>query len=443
MRICLIFLTMLLATQAFGQDRKLQQAREAMGRARQILDASEDELIATYLRLEEEFDKVSGPHSIDFTRSLGQIWFSMTPEIKSIWQDLSQPGRSVTEKRFEDAVTQKLTAAAVDKTRRPSQIVAPFRKIATSLIYDAVRKNDEFTAEALQAQFQTILTTRTPFFSFWNEHLFMDVPQAKDFASANEALAAAASLVDRLAHPTEFDKRGRRAPPGMVLVPGRLYFVGPNKGWDKKRRKVKLRDYYIDKYEVTNKEYNIFLRTLDEKERPRLMPYYWPKNKNHEHYYPEDRADHPVIGISWEAAAAFATWKEKRLPSEEEWEVAATGPDSRIYPWGNRFDPRLCNTRESGYFSTTEVGSFSEGVSPFGCYDMAGNALEWTGSEQDGKRIESGTNEIINVVIRGGSFDEPADRASCLYRALSPLNPYEGMRQQKKAIGFRCARDVK
>lgn len=437
----LIFISVL--TLPVYQDSRLERARQKLREARQALDDSEKALVGTYTFLETEFDKISGPHCPDFLRGLAGIWAAQAPEVEKLWKEIVQPGRRPSEKRFAEAIDDMLTGQATDKTKSPPQLIAPFRDAATEYMYDKLRRDGTYDEADLLGLFNEILTTRTPFFEFWNDHLYRNIPEAADFSRANEDFAEAKLDVDRLLYPTEFDNRGRRAPPGMVFVSGGVYYVGPNTGWERKRIKVKLSDFFIDKYEVTNKEFNIFLNSLPAETRERLTPYFWPKNVNQERYYPEDRADHPVVGVSWEGANAYAIWKGKRLPTEDEWEVAATGGKSLIYPWGKKYNSAICNTRESGFGSTTQVGSFSVGASPLGCFDMSGNAEEWTATDQDGNRVESDSGTIVNVVIRGGSYKSDAQRASALYRWLTPMSPYEGKQPSSRPIGFRCVQEVR
>ncbi len=428
------------------ENARLAKARQKLKNARQVLDDSERALARLYMNLDKEFDAISGPNCSDFIQSLTKTWIAATPEIRKTWKELSRTGRRVSEKRFLDSTKDFLANRASDVTRTPEELLVPFLNIVGKIFYDAMRHNRDPEIEALNERYAAVLTPYTPFHEFWNTHLFTELREARAFADANNAFAEAKAELDRLERPSEFGARGRRAPPGMVIVPGGFYYVGPNTGWDDKRdkrRKVKLRDFYIDKYEVTNKEFNFFLRSLDEEIRLKYMPYFWPVNINHEKYYPEDRADHPVIGVSWEAANAYALWKGNRLPTEEEWEVAASGGKSRLYPWGSRYDPDKCNTIETGIGNTTEVGSFLKGHSLFGCHDMAGNAAEWTCSDQDGKVVKVFEGAIMNVVIRGGSFREESGHACCRYRWMTPMSPYEGSRPSSKIIGFRCVRDAK
>jgi formylglycine-generating enzyme required for sulfatase activity len=135
---------------------------------------------------------------------------------------------------------------------------------------------------------------------------------------------------------------------------------------------VDLPAFRIDRYLVTNLDYE------------RMVPGH---RKLRGQYSSED--DQPVIRVNWYEAQLFCRWRgpEFRLPTEQEWEKAASWDAKkgvkREYPWEGEFDPRKCNTLESGLKRTTAVTAYPEGASPWGCFDMAGNVWEWTGSWYD------------------------------------------------------------
>lgn len=130
---------------------------------------------------------------------------------------------------------------------------------------------------------------------------------------------------------------------------------------------VMLGDYYIDKYEVTNKKYKEFLDATG-----RTPPQEWA-----ERISLQGSDELPVVFVSWHDADAYCRWAGKRLPKEAEWEKAARGTEGRKFPWGDEFD--IKKTNSSGkYGGVTSVGHFEEDVSPYGAFDMAGNVSEWT-----------------------------------------------------------------
>ena len=209
-------------------------------------------------------------------------------------------------------------------------------------------------------------------------------------------------------------------PPGMVLIPAGEFLFGLNEGApdESPQRKINLDAYYIDKLEVTNQQFaKVFLR----------------------HTYDPRIADYAVTGISWTIAVEYAAAVGKRLPTEMEWEKAARGENAIEYPWGDRFDPELCNIEKDRDSQVTKVGKFRGGASPYGVLDMAGNVYEWT---SDWYQIYEGNTQItasygqVFRVLRGGSYlSEP-------YDVRAARRHYDKIESAKEDYGLRCAMDV-
>ncbi len=218
----------------------------------------------------------------------------------------------------------------------------------------------------------------------------------------------------------EFELNVGDAPPGMVLVPAGEFIAGENNAApdERPRRRVHLDAFYIDKYAVTNRQYQAVARS---------------------HTFPDGEEDFPVTGVTYEQARAFASAVGKRLPTELEWEKAARGTDGRTYPWGNHFDRDLCNSAMSRTVELREVGRYPGGHSPYGVADMAGNVKEWTSSwyqAYPGNPDVTKEYGQLYRVLRGGSFkSEPFD----LRVARRHFDRPDAVRDD---YGFRCVMDL-
>lgn len=202
--------------------------------------------------------------------------------------------------------------------------------------------------------------------------------------------------------------------------------------------------FAMDPFPVTNREYNAFLSWLYLSWRE--LPAERKLKKSPEEHTPaewsservSERGDHPVVGVDWTDACAYARWRDKRLPTQEEWMIAAGWDEKatvrRKYPWGNTFDPRLCNCRATPnrlpeHSETTPVSLYPKGRSPSGCYDMVGNVLEWCADEAGRMRV-----------LKGGSWKQR------LFEAAEEVKVARDYRlptyQRESDVGFRCCKDV-
>jgi hypothetical protein len=179
----------------------------------------------------------------------------------------------------------------------------------------------------------------------------------------------------------------------LIRIPAGPFLYGDEK------KTLELSEYWIGRAPVTNAQYKRFLDANPKHRVPFrnedwAQPYNWDQTRR---TYPGDKADHPVVLVSWDDAKAFCDWAGLVLPSEQEWEKAARGTDGRIYPWGSEWVDGRCNTSEAGIGGTTPVGRYSpQGDSPYGCADLSGNVWEWTGSWYN--------KEQVARVLRGGSW---------------------------------------
>jgi formylglycine-generating enzyme required for sulfatase activity len=212
-------------------------------------------------------------------------------------------------------------------------------------------------------------------------------------------------------------------PAGDFLM-GSSSFDDPDAMADERpRHRVHLEVYEIMRFPVTVAEYECFTRVGGE--RPDDQEAQWRM------------ADHPETRATWHEAVAYAGWLSTltgqtwRLPTEAEWEKAArwdaAADRAYIFPWGDQFDTRRCNTHESGRGGPSSIGEYPNGASPYGVEEMAGNVWEWTSSipraypyvAADGRETP---NEYARHVMRGGSWqhDARSARAACRFAPVSP-----------------------
>ena len=199
---------------------------------------------------------------------------------------------------------------------------------------------------------------------------------------------------------------------------------------DNPPRYVFVPGFDVDITPVTNVAYAEFVEATNYPAAPELVNAF------------TTRPDHPVVHVSWRDALCYALWAGKRLPRALEWEKAARGDkDSRTYPWGDTWQSNRCNHNQypaTNFTETNPVGTFvsgeSDGRSPFGAADMAGNVSEWT--SQSRNALARGRDPESRTVCGGGWSDPVA-----VYGAVSAQISAE-IDYKSKSVGFRCAADI-
>jgi formylglycine-generating enzyme required for sulfatase activity len=239
---------------------------------------------------------------------------------------------------------------------------------------------------------------------------------------------------------------------GFIHIPAGKFWMGQECGEDdeKPQHEVHLPDFWIGRYPVTVAQFRAFvLASGYTAHNPRAL---------------EGKDNHPAVYITWYDALAYCDWLEGcllrlnpdkiaesapgspqrafwqgledsklhvRLPSEAEWEKCARGPSNgpeptRLYPWGNDFDPNRANLKPSGLGATSAVGCFPGGASPYGLQDLGGNVWEWTRSlckypypydPKDKRRENIAAARTRARIKRGGGYsDVDANKPQCSYR---------------------------
>lgn len=225
---------------------------------------------------------------------------------------------------------------------------------------------------------------------------------------------------------------------GMVHIPAAQAILGTAEGpANEHPRKVELAAYAIDQFEVKADEYAAFLSANPNTRLPGdgvswARRWAWERRSP-----PEDQRGKPISLISRAEASAYCAWRGARLPTEDEWEYAARGPQGLMFPWGSGWVPTFANwfdrprdgaERVDGAKLWAPPGSYPEGRSPFGLFDMSGNVSEWTSSSYQGTGL---------AILKGGSWftNNP--------HWLRPAFRYFTDPEERSTIyGFRCARSL-
>lgn len=188
--------------------------------------------------------------------------------------------------------------------------------------------------------------------------------------------------------------------------------------------------YYIDKYEVTNILYKACVKA-----NACESPYSIYRLSE------PDYVNYPVVYITWNQAVKYCAWRDAELPTESQWEKAARGIDERNYPWGNEQDYCSKANYNGCKGMMVKVGSYESGISPYGVYDMVGNAWEWVADLYDpyyyktldtiSKNPKGPNNGSAYRVLRGGAWDQPGSTYDRSWLVAGKVGYGD--------IGFRCA----
>ena len=242
-------------------------------------------------------------------------------------------------------------------------------------------------------------------------------------------------------------------PEGFVSLPGTMNDVPGCPETD-----VETEPFLLARYPVTNEQFQKFVdaggysdlelwpkdiwpHLIDFKDLTECPgPRFWRDGR-----YDKPLVDHPVVGICYYEAAAYARWAGYRLPTEAEWQMAASwrirsaAHVLRRYPWGDSLDTRRCNIWASNANRTVPVTDYPEGVAPNGVQQLVGNVWEWTGSDFEITDDENHPiiGDMLMKSIRGGAFDTyfPV-QATSTFRTGSPSV------SRTHNVSFRCAMDV-
>jgi formylglycine-generating enzyme required for sulfatase activity len=270
----------------------------------------------------------------------------------------------------------------------------------------------------------------------------------KDFSQANVILKQTLTPIPATVPVAE-------TPEGMVKIPGANFDFEVNgieiEGedmvgldvqypWESEPRRahkhiIDIKSFYIDKYPVTNAQFKQFLAAS--RYKPKDSQNFLKDWKGGT--FAAGWATKPVTWVSLEDARAYAKWAGKRLPHEWEWQYAATGPEKRIYPWGNDWDPaKVPAVLKTGTLCSPAPVEDSSGASPFGVMDLVGNVWQYTDEFSD--------DHTRAAILKGGSRYQPQGSAWYFpqayrldqhgkYLLMAPSKDRSGM------VGFRCVKD--
>ena len=238
----------------------------------------------------------------------------------------------------------------------------------------------------------------------------------------------------------------------LVLISAGEFTMGSDKySAEKPIQKITMDKYYIDKYLVTNEQFQKFVDasgyvTDAEKEGAGMVRIgrRWKKIPGTNWKVPDGfatidgRENHPVSQVSYNDALAYCTWAGKDLPTEAQWEKAARGPDGQEYPWGDSEPDDTMANFDNVVGTTTPVTEYEKGQSFYGLHDMGGNVYQWNkdwyGTGKRAEKNPTGPKSGKEHIIKGGSFVEGMESLRSANRDRYEPN-YSSF-----LFGLRCAK---
>jgi formylglycine-generating enzyme required for sulfatase activity len=223
----------------------------------------------------------------------------------------------------------------------------------------------------------------------------------------------------------------------MVTIPAGPFLRGTTSGGfdEQPQRMIFLETFSIDRYEVTNHQYQEFVVATGHRKAG-------PPSRYAKSIGKMRGANQPAVYVSWDDATEYCRWKGKRLPTEAEWEKAMRGSDGRLWPWGNSEQPNGANWArvQDGHEISARVGTFQADKSPYGVMDGAGNVMEWVADWYDEMYYKDSPDKNppspeygTYRVLRGGSYTTTG--ADVRITSRSKMVPDF----RDETIGFRCA----
>jgi formylglycine-generating enzyme required for sulfatase activity len=244
------------------------------------------------------------------------------------------------------------------------------------------------------------------------------------------------------------------ASPDWLYIPAGSYKLGDSRhAAEQPAHTVDLPAFEVARLPVTNREFAQFMADggyanpdwwtpegwAQIVENGLRSPAFWNRP---EHFSGIAFPDHPVVGVSWYEALAYASWKGVRLPREAEWETACRGPEGAIYPWGPDWENGRTNTRENGPGHLLPSDAYPGGASGWGCLDLIGNTFEWTSSlyKPYPYQMGDGREDLRSRqprTLRGCAWGYKGP-----YFTRASYRFFNGPATRQADIGFRCVRDL-